>query len=244
MAQLIALDIPTPHGRLEALLRLPDTPSTSSENGSVAPHMAALVCHPHPLGGGTMHNKVVFRVAQALGDLGMPTLRFNFRGVGRSSGVYDEGRGEGDDVHAALDALAERYPGVPLCLAGFSFGSWVGLPIGAADERVRQLIGVGAPVAALTMDTLTTCEKPKLMVQGANDQYGPEVELRAWFARLPPPKHLTIIPGADHFFTHHQQELYDAVIAYFRSGESALGAIYCTGPLPSHGDRHTPTASE
>ncbi len=225
MAQLIALDIPAPHGRLEALLRLPDTPHTPETGEAVAPRMAALVCHPHPLGGGTMHNKVVFRVAQALGDLGMPTLRFNFRGVGRSTGAYDEGCGEADDVRTALDALAELYPDVPLCLAGFSFGSWVSLPIGAVDARARQLIGVGAPVASLTMDTLTACEKPKLIVQGANDQYGPEVELRAWFARLAPPKHLTIIPGADHFFTNQQQELYDAVVAYFRSGESALGAV-------------------
>ncbi|HLY32212.1 MAG TPA: alpha/beta family hydrolase [Ktedonobacterales bacterium] len=222
MAQLIALDIPAPHGILEGLLRLPDA---APDGSPTSPKMAAVVCHPHPLGGGTMHNKVVFRVAQALCDLGMPTLRFNFRGVGRSTGVHDSGRGEGDDVRAALDTLAARYPGVPLCLGGFSFGSWVGLPIGAADPRVRQLIGVGVPVSSLAVDTLIGSHKSKLIVQGANDEYGQQADLQTWFARLAPPKQLTIIPGADHFFTNQQPQLYDAVVAYFRSGASALGTV-------------------
>jgi len=216
MAQLEAVDIPASHGILEGLLRLPD--------GAAPPRMAALVCHPHPLFGGTMHNKVVFRVAQALGELGMPVLRFNFRGVGRSTGVHDEGRGEADDVRAALDALAARFPDVPLCLAGFSFGSWVGLPVGCADPRVVQLVGVGVPVSLLGTATLAGCAKPKLIVQGERDEYGPLDALRPWYARLPEPKALTIVPGADHFFTDYQTELRDAVLAYFRSGASALGA--------------------
>jgi len=218
MAQLQAVEIPAAHGTLEGLLRAPDA-------GDAPPRMAALVCHPHPLGGGTMHNKVVFRVAQALGELGMPALRFNFRGVGRSTGSYDEGRGEADDVRAALDELARRYPGVPLCLAGFSFGSWVGLPIGCEDTRVTQLVGVGVPVRLLRVEALTTCAKPKLIVQGELDQYGPSGELREWFARLAEPKALAVIPGADHFFTEQQHELRAAIDAYFRSGASALGRI-------------------
>lgn len=222
MAQLIALDIPAPHGFLEGLLRLPDAPDGAS-GAAPAPRMAALVCHPHPQGGGTMHNKVVFRVAQALGELGMPTLRFNYRGVGRSTGAYDDGRGEGDDIRTALDALAAHYPGVALCLAGFSFGAWLGLPIGCADARVRQLVGVGVPVELLRVSALAGCDKPKLIVQGADDQYGPQAALQRWYAAAPEPKRLAVIPHADHFFTHQQAELAAAIPAYFRSGASALG---------------------
>ena len=213
MAQLLAWDIPAPHGILDGLLRLPDPTPDSPEE----PRMAAVVCHPHPQFGGTMHNKVVFRIAQALGDLGMPALRFNFRGVGRSAGAYDEGRGEADDVRAALDALAGRYPGVPLLLAGFSFGSWVGLPVGCADPRVTHLVGAGVPVSLLSTAALDGCAKPKLLVQGALDQYGPRPELEAWFARVPDPKRLIIIPNADHFFTHQQTELYDALLTGVRA---------------------------
>ena len=216
MAQLQAVEIPVAHGALEGLLRAPDA-------GDAPPRMAALVCHPHPLGGGTMHNKVVFRVAQALGELGMPALRFNFRGVGRSSGVYDEGRGERDDVRAALDEITRRYPGAPICLAGFSFGTWVGLPVGCGDERVRQLIGVGVPTSLLTTDALAHCDKPKLIAQGGEDQYGPQSSLLPWYDALPQPKSLAVVPGADHFFTGREQELQAAILAYFRSGASALG---------------------
>lgn len=183
--------------------------------------MAALICHPHPEGGGTMHNKVVFRVAQALGDIGMPTLRFNYRGVGRSTGAFDEGRGEADDVRTALDYLAGLYAGVPLCLAGFSFGTWVGLPVGCADPRVTQLVGVGVPVRLLSVDALAGCAKLKLIVQGEQDEHGPVDALRPWYAALPEPKRLTVIPGADHFFTHQQTELYAAIVAYFRGDATA-----------------------
>jgi len=209
MAQLQAMDIAASHGILEGLLRLPDEIS--------APRMAALVCHPHPQFGGTMHTKVVFRVAQALGELGMPVLRFNFRGVGRSTGRFDDGRGEADDVRFALDALSGRFPGLPLCLAGFSFGAWVGLPVGCADARVRQIVGVGVPVSLLGADPLADCAKPKLIVQGEFDQYGPQDELRTWFAQIPGPKTLTV---ADHFFTEQAAELRDAILAYFRAGAS------------------------
>lgn len=212
MAQLLALDIPAPHGILDGLLRLPDT----APNAPEPQRMAAVVCHPHPQFGGTMHNKVVFRITQALVDLGMPTLRFNFRGVGRSTGAWDEGRGEADDVRAALDALDGRYPGVPLLLAGFSFGAWIGLPVGCADPRVTNLVGAGVPVSLLSTDELAGCVKPKVMVQGALDQYGPQSMLEAGYAQLSEPKRLSIIPNADHFFTHQQTEVYEAVISGVR----------------------------
>lgn len=213
MAQLLALDIPAPHGILDGLLRLPDG---SESNAAPAPRMAAVVCHPHPQFGGTMHNKVVFRIAQALGELGIPALRFNFRGVGRSTGTYDEGRGEADDVRAALDEMARRYPSTPLLLAGFSFGTWVGLPVGAADPRVTHLVGAGVPVALLSTNTLQGCLKPKLFVQGALDQYGPRPALEAWYAQVSDPKRLIIIPNADHFFTNQQPELHDALVGGVR----------------------------
>jgi alpha/beta superfamily hydrolase len=216
MARLLSIDIPVSHGALEGLLRLPD-------DEAAQPAMVAVVCHPHPAHGGTMHNKVVFHIAQALGDLGIPALRFNFRGVGRSTGVYDEGNGECEDVWAALDEIAHRYPNAPVCLAGFSFGSWVGLPIGCADSRVRQLIGVGIPTSLLTTDALAECRKPKLIVQGELDQYGPQSSLTPWFHALPGPKSLAIVPQADHFFSGHQNELQEAILSYFRSGASARG---------------------
>lgn len=210
MAQLIQTDIPAPHGILEGLLRLPDGMSASAAEATAAatlPTMAAVVCHPHPQFGGTMHNKVVFRLGAALVDHGIPALRFNFRGIGRSTGEWDEGRGEAEDIRAALDALAARYPGAPLLLGGFSFGAWVGLPVGCADPRVSHLIGVGAPVSLLSADDLAGCAKPKLIVQGEQDEYGPRAPLEAWFARLPEPKRLIIVPGSDHFFTKYQSEL-------------------------------------
>jgi alpha/beta superfamily hydrolase len=216
MARLLTIEIPVSHGALEGLLRLPDDEATQ-------PPMVGVVCHPHPAHGGTMHTKVVFRVAQALGDLGFPALRFNFRGVGRSTGAYDEGNGEREDVRAALDELARRFPGIPICLAGFSFGTWVGLPIGCAASRVRQLIGVGVPTSLLATDELAGCDKPKLIAQGGEDQYGPQSSLLPWYDALPEPKSLAIVPGADHFFTGREQELQTAILSYFRSGASALG---------------------
>src|SRR5712664_809024 len=136
--------LPGPAGRLEALLW--DVP----ERDEIArPPLAAVVCHPHPLFGGTMHNKVVYQVAKTLHRFGLPVLRFNFRGAGLSEGTHDEGRGEQDDVSAALDFLAAEYPGAPLLLAGFSFGSWVGLRVGCSDTRVSELIGLEIPVGDL-----------------------------------------------------------------------------------------------
>src|SRR5438094_4543867 len=130
------LFIPVAHGRLEAILK---EPRTGSIRG------VALVLHPHPLGGGTMHNKVVFRAAAALNDAGLVALRLNFRGVGQSTGEHDEGRGERDDARAGLDYLAENYSKAEITVCGFSFGARVGLEVGMADERVMRLISIGTP---------------------------------------------------------------------------------------------------
>src|SRR4030088_1246218 len=138
-------------GRLEAILWKPPGPV----------RLAALVCHPHPLFGGTMHNKVVYQAAKSLDALGLPVLRFNFRGAGMSGGTHDRGRGEQGDVQAALDFLAEEFPGVSLLLAGFSFGCWVGLRVGCADGRVQELIGLSTPVNSTDFSYLRNCEKPK-----------------------------------------------------------------------------------
>jgi len=165
-----------PAGRLEAILWSP------SEG---AARMAAVVCHPHPLFGGTMHNKVVYQAAKALDALGLPVLRFNFRGAGMSEGKHDRGEGERGDVRAALDFLAAEYPAIPLLLAGFSFGCWVGLRAGCEDARVTSLIGLGAPVNNADFSYLKECGKPKLFVHGRKDQFGDAEKLRSLVNSLP-----------------------------------------------------------
>src|SRR5215469_9705679 len=153
-----------PVGKLEAVLWTPQA--------AAAPRTAALVCHPHPLFGGTLHNKVVYQAAKALAGVGMAVLRFNFRGAGLSQGSHDRGQGERDDVRAALDFLAAEFPHTPLWLAGFSFGCWVGLRVGCEDPRVERLIGIGAPVNDSDFSYLLGCGKPKLFVHGSKDQFG------------------------------------------------------------------------
>ena len=192
-------------GRLEALLW------TSS---AADPDFAAVVCHPHPLFGGTMHNKVVYQTAKALHDRGAPVLRFNFRGAGLSEGKHDKGRGEQDDVRAALDYLAAEFPGKPILLAGFSFGSWVGLRVGCAEARVDKLIGLGLPVDNIDMSFLRACAKPKLVIQGGSDQFGSRANIESLFATLPEPKRLAIVDGADHFFTGRLDQIGVAINAW------------------------------
>ena len=213
MPRIESLRIPGPVGPLEALLK---------HGSATARPFAGIVCHPHPLHGGTMHNKVVFNIAKALGALGAPVLRFNFRGVGASAGAHDEGRGEREDVRAALDYLVARYPHLPLCLAGFSFGSWVGTPVGCADDRVTQLVAVGTPTRIFGDEKLAGCRKRKLFIQGGTDEHGPVPELERFVEDLPEPKRLVIVPGADHFFTDRQEELRAAIADYFaREGPPA-----------------------
>jgi alpha/beta superfamily hydrolase len=194
-----------PTGRLEALLW------TSAEN---EPRFVAVVCHPHPLYGGTMHNKVVFQTAKALHARGASVLRFNFRGVEQSEGEHDRGHGEQDDVRAAIDYLGTEFPGRPVLLAGFSFGSSVGLRVGCEDERVKRLIGLGLPIDNVDMSFLRTCAKPKLILQGGNDPFGARARLEALFATLPEPKKLAIVEGADHFFTGQLDKVAAAIDAW------------------------------
>lgn len=196
-----------PAGRLEAILWKP----TSVKR----PPLAAVVCHPHPLFGGTMHNKVVYQTAKTLDALGIPVLRFNFRGAGRSSGVHDGGRGEQDDVRAALDFLKAEFPGVPLLLAGFSFGAWVGLRIGCQDSRVSHLIGLGIPVNDSDFSFLCRCNKPKLFVHGSNDEYGAIAKVKTLVASLPGDNHLVVVEGANHFFAGKLDQLDGAINSWF-----------------------------
>ena len=199
------LFIPAAHGRLEAILKEPRGQDVRG---------VALVLHPHPLHGGTMHNKVVFRAASALNDAGLIALRINFRGVGQSTGTHDDARGEKGDARAGLDYLTENYKELPLLLAGFSFGSRVGLEVGIHDERVRWLIGIGTPLNMYDFTFLESCRKPLLLVHGSLDEFGDVNKLRALVARLQEsgaPLRLEVIEGAGHFFEGHLDQLKRAI---------------------------------
>ena len=208
-----------PAGRLEALLNA----------GSANASHAAVVCHPHPLFGGTLHNKVVFHTMKALNSFGFPVLRFNFRGAGLSQGEHDNGEGEVDDVRAALDWLDSEFH-LPLLFAGFSFGAAVGLRAACGDSRVNAVIGVGTPVAPVaadteeprvyTLDFLRDCAKPKLFVSGARDKFGPRAKLEELVASVPEPKKLVVIEGADHFFEGRLRELREAIESWLKQALS------------------------
>ena len=199
MGQNESFDIEGPAGRLEAVLMRPDGP----------PVAAAVICHAHPLHGGMMHFKVVFRAAKAVQAQGLAVMRFNFRGVGRSEGVHDHGRGEEDDVRAALDQTAARFPGLPLVLGGFSFGSWMALKVGPRDPRVLALFALGFPLemAGDGLTFLNGSTKPRLFVQGEHDRFGPGARLVEIVDRLPGPGRAVVISESDHFFTGHLDEL-------------------------------------
>jgi len=199
------LFIEVPHGRLEAIVK----PPREEPNRGVA-----LVLHPHPLGGGTMHNKVVFRAAAALNDAGLLTLRINFRGVGQSTGTHDEGNGERDDVRAGLDYLAENYPDQEVTLCGFSFGARVGLEVGLDDNQVTRLISIGTPLDKYDFGFLAACRKPILFVHGEHDEYGNLERLRELVARIDAPKELAVIKGAGHFFDDQLDELKRVIRAW------------------------------
>jgi uncharacterized protein len=198
-------------GRLEGLLN----------TGADGATHAALVCHPHPLYGGTMHNKVVFHTAKALNSFGFPVLRFNFRGTGRSQGEHDRGMGETEDVRTALGWLGAEFR-LPLIFAGFSFGAAVGLPVACADSRVKAAIGLGLPISAVDarnydFSLLKECAKPKLFISGAGDPFGPRAALKSLLASLSEPKKLVLIEGADHFFEGRLRELREAVEDWVRT---------------------------
>lgn len=196
--------IPASHGQLEAILKEPKG----------KPKGVALVCHPHPLGGGTMHNKVVFRAAAGLVDAGLITLRFNFRGVGASTGTHDEIEGGKEDIRDALDFLEKTYPGEPITLAGFSFGTRTGMEVAFDDERVVRLISIGTPVDKYgDFRFLIGVQKPILFVHGDQDEFGSVPSLQALFNEVK--KHtdaeLVIFDSCGHFFDEHLDELRDTI---------------------------------
>jgi alpha/beta superfamily hydrolase len=203
-------DLRGPDGRLEALLNMgrPDAP------------YAAMVCHPHPLFGGTMHNKVVYHAMKAFQAYGLPVLRFNFRGAGLSEGTHDNGRGEVDDVRAALDWLQREYD-LPLLFAGFSFGSNVGLRACCGDKRVKGLAALGLPVQAAGRDYhynfLVTCSQPKLFISGTADEFGPQAAVEAVVAAAAPPAQLVMVAGADHFFAGKLEQMQQALSGWLES---------------------------
>jgi uncharacterized protein len=199
------LFIPVEHGRLEAILKEPRTTSVSG---------VALVLHPHPLGGGTMHNKVVFRAASALNDAGLVALRINFRGVGQSTSEYDEGQGELEDVRAGLRYLTETFPSQPTMICGFSFGARVGLEVGISDERVSTLISIGTPVDMYDFSFLEACRKSILFVHGDKDEFGSMAHLLDLVERIRQHNakvELRVIKDSGHFFEGHLDELKQVV---------------------------------
>jgi uncharacterized protein len=193
-----------PAGKLEALLEPPE---------DAAPRAAALVCHPHPLFGGTMHNKVVHRVARALRTSGFVVMRFNFRSVGKSEGRHALGVGEIEDARAALDWLRNRYPGLPYTLAGFSFGSRVILNLGCALPDAARLIALGFPAKRDPVGVLAHCTAPKVFLQSTHDEYGPLPEMEALYAQVADPKRLIWVEARDHFFAGGLDELEKEIAA-------------------------------
>ncbi|HYS06496.1 MAG TPA: alpha/beta family hydrolase [Candidatus Dormibacteraeota bacterium] len=193
-----------PAGRIECMLKRPDAADTPS---------AAVVCHPHPLFGGTMHNKVVHAAAEAIVDAGIPVLRFNFRGVGGSGGTHDGGRGEQDDLRSVLDHLARLFPGRRLLVAGYSFGSFVALSVGCRDPRAPALIGIGIPVNLVGFGFLRDCRKPLTLIQGDGDAFGPLLQVMALAAVVPGGARVVVVKGAAHNFAGHLDELARCVAA-------------------------------
>lgn len=218
----IVREIPGPAGWLEVLLDLPVGPVRA----------AAAVGHPHPLYGGTMHTKMVYHLAKGLARVGCAALRINFRGVGRSAGAFDEGRGELDDFRAALDFLATRHPGLPLWAAGASFGSWIAARAAATDPRVALLIAVAPPVNLADFSILKSCVKPKFFIHGEDDEIVPVRLVRALYAEVPEPKELAVIDAANHVFDGRAEEVADAVEDLLAGVAGPDGSASCRGGGP------------
>jgi uncharacterized protein len=206
-------DLIGPAGFLEAVLDGPEP----SGSGSRPIRAAVVFAHPHPQFGGTMHTKVVYRGAKGLARIGCAVLRFNFRGVGRSEGAFDQGEGEKEDFKAALDYMAAHYPGTPLWAAGFSFGAWVALEVGATDDRVSVLIGIAPPVATsisghnYTFENTLASTKPKFFVQGEVDEVCPLEGMWTFYGKLEEPKELVVVDAADHLFEGKAEDVGDAL---------------------------------
>ena len=202
-----SLSIQGPVGNLEALLEEPD------DLGAAGPRLAALVCHPHPQHGGTMHNKVVYRIARGLRRAGIAVLRFNYRGVNLSAGTYDRGEGEKDDAAAALGFLRRRYPDLPFALAGFSFGSRIVLRLGCElAAPPARIVAVGFPARHTESLQLGNCDRPRVFIQSTNDVFGPAPAMHAYFEGLTGPKELLWVPARDHFFADALDQFEETVL--------------------------------
>ena len=197
--------IPAGAVQLEAVLREPDSP----------PRGAAVLCHPHPVYGGTMDNRVVFRAGKAVMEAGFAALRFNFRGVGASTGSFDEGVGEREDVVSVIGWLERKCPGIPLALIGFSFGAWVGLQAGCSDPRIRALAGLGLPLNFYDFDFLVENPKPAIFIVGTKDEFCPREKMERFARRLPPSARAHLIDGADHFFTQQLDQVQGLIKDFF-----------------------------
>ena len=200
--RLAAVTIPGPAGPLEGLLQ---------EREGGPPAFIAVACHPHPSFGGTMHNKVVHRLASTLHALGGAVLRFNFRGVGASAGTYDEGVGELEDARAALAFLRARHPGARTWVAGFSFGAWVAARLAASEPGVERMILVAPPVGTSSFEVLHRSPVPKHVFQGTADEICPIGLLEREFSAWSEPRDLIRVPGATHFFDKQLGALSDAL---------------------------------
>jgi alpha/beta superfamily hydrolase len=207
VSRLVPIVLDGPAGPIEALLQ---------ERGEHDPMLTAIVCHPHPLYGGTMHNKVVHRLASTLHGLDAAVLRFNFRGVGASAGAFDLGAGEREDARAGLAFLRERYPAARRWVAGFSFGAWVASRLAADEPDVERLVLVAPPVTTQTFEEMATCPVPKLVVQGTADDICPPEALARVLPAWAEPKRLMKVEGAGHFFDRHLAGLAQAVLEGIR----------------------------
>lgn len=196
--------------QLQALLREPQEPL----RGGV------VVCHPHPVYGGTMDNKVVYRSAKAAVESGLAALRFNFRGVGQSTGQFDQGLGEQEDTVAAIDWLEKKYPDLPLSLMGYSFGSWVGLQVGCLDTRIKAMVALAPPLNLYDFEFLTRNEKPTRFIVGTRDEFCSLEKMEELEHKLPSSSSLHRIDGAEHFFTNHIETIQSLIRDFFRSMQS------------------------
>ena len=214
-------EITGPAGRLEALLDEPVTSRGIGADGLVqlghadGVRAAVVFGHPHTQHGGTMHTKVVYQTAKALSRIGCAVLRINFRGAGASAGEFSGGPGEMEDIRAAIDFMADRYPEARLWTAGMSFGAWVALTVGAEDPRVSTLIGIAPPLANYDFEPIRTSTKPKFFIQGEFDELCPLKAMRTFYAQAAEPKELVVIDGADHLFDGKVSEVGDAVEELF-----------------------------
>lgn len=201
MATEFLREIAGPEGPLEALLDLP----------VASPRAVAVIAHPHPLYGGTMHTKGVYQAAKGLTRIGVAALRFNFRGVGRSAGLFDAGPGENADFAAAIDSAEQRFRGLPVWAGGMSFGAWIAMTAGAEDARVSLLVGIAPPVDRYDFSVLLSCRLPKFIIHGEDDELISIKHVRAFYAKLPEPKELAVIDEANHLFEGKTMLVGDAI---------------------------------